>query len=373
MSLLRRTAPASPVVPGTDARPNRPWIVAVVTVGTFLVAACSADDGGAEGQSPAPPETSVSTTLDASLSAEPSPVPPFPTGGPVPPGRMVFTRAGSSYADDTPFVSRLDGSHERQLAGTDTCCIRLSPDGRAILGSTVTKDGRITTGIYPLAGTDPRVLPLPPGTLNLGPGAWTSDGEQIVVQGWDDTHPAAAGMYVVDSSDGSHRTRLTREPRHTNDVPGDVSPDGTLLAFVREDAPGDESTSVGALEVLDLAAPGKIHTLLPSSSQVGLTVRFSPDGSLILFQDGRTSQRGALWTIRPDGSHLTKLFDDPDLFASHPTWSPDGRQILFALNPVADYYDHPPNAFYVMDADGTGVRQVFDDGQFKREAEWFLP
>jgi Tol biopolymer transport system component len=286
---------------------------------------------------------------------------------------MVFTRAGGAYADDTPFVSRLDGSQERQIGPPDTCCVRLSPDGSSVLGSVVRNDGRITTGVFPLAGTDSRTLPLPPGTLNLGPGAWTPDGKQIVVQGWDDTHPAAAGMYLVDSSDGSHPTRLTREPMHTNDVPGDISPDGTLLAFVREDQPGDDSTSVGALALVDLANPGDVQTLVPSSSKVGLAVRFSPDGSRILFQDGRTSQRGAVWTIRPDGSQLTKVFDDADLYASDATWSPDGRQILFALNPVADYYSHPPNAFYVMNADGTGVRQLLDDGTFKREAEWFLP
>lgn len=316
------------------------------------------------------------TATDDSLSPSPSPAPAgstIPSGGPPPPGLIVFTKAGGRYADDTPFLSRLDGTHERQLtpAGV-TCCIRLSPDRRSILGASVTKDDRITVGIFLLSGGRPRDLPLPPGTLSLGPGAWAFDGQQIVVQGWDDSHQSASGMYLVDSADGGHRVRLTHEPLGTNDIPGDVSPDGRSLVFLRERADRGEATSEGGLLLMRLDGSGGIRKLVPSSFLVGLgSMRFSPDGKQILFQDGRTSPRGALWTIRPDGSHLTKIFDQPDLFASHPTWSPDGSQTLFALNPVADFYTHPENAFYVMNADGSGLRRVGHYGPFKREAEWF--
>jgi Tol biopolymer transport system component len=67
------------------------------------------------------------------------------------------------------------------------------------------------------------------------------------------------------------------------------------------------------------------------------------------------------------------VYDDPVLFASHPTWSPDGSKILFALNPVADYFTHPANAFYIANADGSDVHKILEDQDFKREAEWFLP
>jgi dipeptidyl aminopeptidase/acylaminoacyl peptidase len=333
---------------------------------------------GCSDTSPQTPTDSDDSGTAATNPVTPRPAPPsstIPTGGPPPAGMIVFTKAGGSYADDTPFVSRLDGTHERQLteAGV-TCCIRLSPDKTSILGASLVNDGRITVGIYPLSGGPSRDLPLPAGTLSLGPGAWVPDGKQIVVQGWDDSHQAVSGMYLVDSSDGGHRVRLTHEPRGTNDIPGDVSPDGKSLIFVRERADLGQSTSEGDLFIMRLDGTGGIRRLVPSSFVVGLgSMRFSPDGVKILFEDGRTSPRGALWTIHPDGSHLTKIFDDPDLFASHPTWSPDGTQILFALNPVADFYTHPPNAFYVMDANGSGLRRVLDDGQFKREAEWFTP
>jgi hypothetical protein len=120
---------------------------------------------------------------------------PSPSSEPPPPGRIVFTKAGADFGDDSVFVSRLDGSHLRQLSHAgQTCCIRISPDGRSILGAAVTHDDRITTQVLPLDGTPGHPLPLPPGTLNLGPGAWTPDGRRIAVQGWDDTHPARSGM-----------------------------------------------------------------------------------------------------------------------------------------------------------------------------------
>jgi Tol biopolymer transport system component len=288
---------------------------------------------------------------------------------------MAYTVAGGQYGDDTAFVSRLDGSQVRQLTPDGkSCCIRVSPDGRSILGAHETADMRITTAIFPVTKGPMRALPLPKGTLNLGPGAWTPDGKRIVVQGWDDTNEAAAGMYVVDSADGGHRVRLTHEPPHTNDIPGDVSPDGRSLVFLREDAPTSDATNVGAMLIMNLDGTGRSRVLEPSSFRAGYgSMRFSPDGKTILFQDGRTSPRGALWTIRPDGTGLTKVFDDPVLYASHPTWSPDGTQILFALNPVPDYFQHPVNSLFVVNVDGSGLRKILDDGKFKREMEWFVP
>lgn len=330
-------------------------VVSALSVAAGSVVGCSA---------PAHQPGSSHTGVAGSASTTPPPLP----------GLIAFTKAGGGYGDDAVFVSRLDGSQARQLTKAgQTCCIRVSPDGRAILGAAVTSDGRVTTQILPLDGSPGHALPLPAGTLNLGPGAWTPDGRRIVVQGWDDTHEAASGMYVVDAADGRHRVRLTHEPLNTNDNPGDVSPDGTTLVFLREQAQGGEATNVGTLMSMRLQ-PGARVRQLGTSSEVGYgSIRFSPAGSKILFQDGRTSPRGALWTIRPDGSGLTKVYDDPQLFASHPTWSPDGSQILFALNPVADYFTHPTNAFYVANADGSEPRKTLEDADFKREAEWFLP
>jgi Tol biopolymer transport system component len=75
---------------------------------------------------------------------------------------------------------------------------------------------------------------LPGTTLNLGPGAWSPDGRGIAVQSWDEAHPDRDGMYLIDSDEGGHRVRLTKERDGVNHLPSDFSPDGTHLVFLEE-------------------------------------------------------------------------------------------------------------------------------------------
>ncbi|HZF10366.1 MAG TPA: protein kinase [Thermoanaerobaculia bacterium] len=56
--------------------------------------------------------------------------------------------------------------------------------------------------------------------------------------------------------------------------------------------------------------------------------RWSPDGRLILFSSNRSGKYEA-WTIRPDGSNLTPVTNLPDQPVLNPFWSPDGRSIGF--------------------------------------------
>ena len=44
--------------------------------------------------------------------------------------------------------------------------------------------------------------------------------------------------------------------------------------------------------------------------------------------------------------------------------------IMFALNPVADDFQHLPNGTYVINADGSDLRLVLDEDDFRREFEW---
>jgi hypothetical protein len=83
---------------------------------------------------------------------------------------------------------------------------------------------------------------------------------------------------------------------------------------------------------------------------------------------------GAIWTIHPDGSGLTKVFEDAQGgLAITPTWSPDGRFILFGLDPpgsLATIDDAPANGLYVIEADGTHLTPVVLSKDWKRNPDW---
>lgn len=282
-------------------------------------------------------------------------------------GFIVFARAGGRYGDETLFAAGADGSHERQLtADGQSCCGRLSPDGTQVLYSYYPPEARrVTVAIQSLADGTVLEIPLPDDTANLGAGAWSPDGTHLALQLWDDADHSRDGIYTVRAADGSDLQRLTHA--QVADIPADYSPDGTELIVFRE----TDVQSVGTLSILDIKS-GQLTPLPLPGIQVGWgAARYSPDGATIVFQESRVSATGALWTIHPDGEGLMKIFEDTQgRFASHPAWSPDGSMLMFALNPVADDFRHLPNGTYVINADGSDLRLVLDEDDFRREFEW---
>jgi len=327
-----------------------------LVIGLALATSACGQDLPASSGSPQP-TTSVTPSASASF------VPPELEG------RIVFTRAGGQYGDETIFIARADGTDEEQLTPfAESCCVRVSPDGTQILYS-LFEGGRVTTGIRNLEDGDVRALPFPDATANIGPGAWSPDGERVALQLWDETDSARDGIYTARASDGGDLVRLT--DAEIADIPADYSPDGTQLVFLRESS----TQSTGELFTVDVDGSGEPTRISPEGMAVGYgSARFSPDGTLIVFQEGRTSPTGELWTVAPDGSGATPVFEDSEgRFASHPTWSPDGTMIMFALNPIADDFEHRPNGIYVINADGSDLRLVIGGDDFKREPEWRIP
>jgi Tol biopolymer transport system component len=144
-------------------------------------------------------------------------------------GKILFTRQGGKYGNETVFTAEANGTHERRISGFGkTCCPRFSPDGTKVSSAATAPDGeRITTAIVHADGSHPQKIPIRHPTLNLGPGAWSPDGKQMAFEGWDDSNPKRNSVYIADVPDGKNLVRLTRNPRDTNDVPMDFSPDGS--------------------------------------------------------------------------------------------------------------------------------------------------
>ena len=63
----------------------------------------------------------------------------------------------------------------------------------------------------------------------------------------------------------------------------------------------------------------------------GKNPEWSPTGSRIVFQlpAGRIKSLWSVWTMKPDGTDRTQIYASDESWAIQPTWSPDGRWILF--------------------------------------------
>jgi Tol biopolymer transport system component len=326
----------------------------------------------------APPQgtlrPSVSQTAGPSVapSIRPSKSPTPSVSMPAPidlAGRIYFARAGGTYGDESIFTANANGTQEARLTEPSAfCCQRIAPDRSRLLVIREPLPGEpLRSGVLNPDDGSFDAFPIASEGLSLAAQAWSPDGKRIAFEGWDDADPSRNGVYTASYPDLGDLERLSETPFH--DIPVDWSPDGTMLVFFRQShaEPWDQG---GSLWIANVDGSG-IRELAMTEPSPNWWARFSPDGSKLLFGSARLQEAGALWTIQPDGTNLTKLFEDSEgRFPITPAWSPDGSRIMFALEPINDEFRHLPNEVYVIDADGGGLTFVFGGVNAKRHFEW---
>jgi Tol biopolymer transport system component len=339
---------------------------ALILIAAVAIAGCEAATPGT--QSPRIPLASE-TIAPASAPSVPPSASPAPTLDlAMLEGRMLFTRAGNDFGDETVFTVRADGTDELRITGFGaTCCPRWSPDGDFVLSAAMAPDGRITTQLLMPDGEPVRVIPLPPGGLNLGCSqAWSTATGRLACEGWDDDDPSRQGIYTVNASDGEDLVRVT-ESTGGSQRPFDFSVDGSQIFYFEEGSLGLFAVNVDGTGLRRITPEDLTVEAIDVGSAGG---RRSPDGRQIVFGD----EAGVLWTVHPDGTAPTPLYEDPERrMAASPTWSPDGAHLLFALDPAgtdANIDEPPSNGLYVMNTDGTNATPLIVSRDWKRNPDW---
>jgi Tol biopolymer transport system component len=216
--------------------------------------------------------------------------------------------------------------------------------------------------VSPLDAETPQQLTFRRG--DDGQPAWSPDGRRLAFK----TAQAGSNQLAVINADGTGETLLTRTFRFSEGQPA-WSPDATKLLYRR--TPENPLVQNGDTWVLDVAGSAKDPTQ-PVTQPVLLRTgderypSYSPDGTQIAFRGDldlvEPSGDEEIYVMNADGTNVRQLTSNGD-FDSAPSWSPDGQRILFERAPAGTFTpgtEAQEKDIYVMRADGTHVRRLTD-------------
>lgn len=123
----------------------------------------------------------------------------------------------------------------------------------------------------------------------------------------------------------------------------------------------------GGMDIIEANIDGSEPRQLTSELGYDAECSFSPDGEKIVFTSDRDGDPD-LYIMDADGSNVRQLTNSPG-YDGGPFFSPDGKRVIFR----ADRKQNDHLQLFVINADGTGERQLTHDSDVVNWAPYWLP
>ena len=178
--------------------------------------------------------------------------------------------------------------------------------------------------------------------------AWSPDGRLVAFVRDQDPARDPDGLWTMDRNGRAKEKVFESKAIRAFDW----SPDGSRIVLSAYDSGKTE------LYIVDVRTK-EVDPLTDTAQEDEGEPSWSPDGTRIAYSSGSGFDDQNIYSIAPSGEELRQLTEDG--LSSSPEWSPDGIHIAFETgrddeNPSDD--DGPFTEIYVMDATGDGETRV---------------
>jgi TolB protein len=153
--------------------------------------------------------------------------------------------------------------------------------------------------------------------------------------------------------DGKDLKRLTSDLPHA--AAPEISPDGKWMVF-------NSSTVDHKPQIYVMRTDGTERKALTNDNTVAFyNPVWSPNGKRIVYYLERGDNKDQIWSMKPDGTDQRLLTNNIG-HNFYPSWSADGKRILFTSNRDGK------QALYSMNADGSDVKPMGIESSFARQS-----